>query len=184
MFVEYKGMHIDEEKILLNISDHCLVRAWFKLGTNRKVEWKKSKTKEIQWIKKDEESFKKFEEAFTPKIGKSTSFRGFMEKIKTTLNIVLKKKKRIKVGKRGKQTILAAEWVDSELIDNISLRSRLSRDQRIARRNNEPEEIQKACKEKYEKQQKKTAIMSGKKKGDWEKKKIEETWRDGKNSGP
>merc|ERR1711874_514824 len=66
MFAHYKGMQIDEEKIILNISDHYLVRAWFKLGTNKKVEWKKAKTKEIQWIKKDEESFKKFEEALIP----------------------------------------------------------------------------------------------------------------------
>jgi len=65
--------------------------------------------KEIKWIKKDEESFKRYVEAFTPKIGKSTSFRGFMEKIKSTLSIVLKKKKRIKIGKRGKHTMLAAE---------------------------------------------------------------------------
>ena len=62
-------MHIDEDKILLNISDHCLVRAWFKLGTNLKTNWKKTQIKEIQWIKKDEESFKKFETAFLPKIG-------------------------------------------------------------------------------------------------------------------
>ena len=33
MYAEYKGMHIDEEKVLLNISDHCLDRAWFKVGT-------------------------------------------------------------------------------------------------------------------------------------------------------
>merc|ERR1711874_464253 len=97
MYAEYKGMHIDEEKVILNISDHCLVRAWFKIGTGTKTDWK-IKMKEIKWIKKDEESFKRFIEAFTPKIGKSTSFRSFMEKIKSTLNIVLKKK-RIKLGK-------------------------------------------------------------------------------------
>jgi len=93
MYVEYKGMYIDEENIL-NISDHCLVRAWFKLGTNIKTDWKKPKIKEIQLIKKDE-SFKKFEAAYIPKIGKSTSFWGFM-KIKTTLDVILKKKKRKK----------------------------------------------------------------------------------------
>ena len=78
-----------------------------------------------------------------------------MKKIKTTLDVILRKKKRIKIGKRGKQTILAAEWVDQELTDNISLRSKLSRRWRLARKNNEPEEILKACKEEYEKQQKK-----------------------------
>ena len=36
-------MQIDEEKILLNISDHCLVRAWFKLGTDKKSRMEKSK---------------------------------------------------------------------------------------------------------------------------------------------
>ena len=43
MYEEYKGMHIDEDKILLDISDHCLVRAWFKLGTSVKTNWKKPK---------------------------------------------------------------------------------------------------------------------------------------------
>ena len=86
----------------------------------------------------DEESLKKFEEVFIPKIRKSTMFKGCMGKIKTTLNTTLKKKKKIKVGKRGRQTILAAEWVDSELLDNISIRSKLSREWRIARRMENP----------------------------------------------
>ena len=181
LYADYKGMHIDEDKIALNISDHCLVRAWFKLGTNkRKIDWKRTRTKEIQWIKKDEESLKEFEEAFIPKIGKSTTFKGCMEKIKSTLNSTLKKKKRIKVGKRWKQTILAVEWVDSELLDNISLRNKLSREWRVARKNGEPDEVIETCKKRYEEQQKRTTILSGSKKGEWEKKKIEETWKDGK----
>ena len=57
-----------------------------------------------------------------------------MKKIKTTIDVILRKKKRIKIGKRGKQTILAAEWVDQELTDNISLRSKLSRKWRLARK--------------------------------------------------
>ena len=77
--------------------------------------------------KKDEEFLKNFEAAFLPKIGKSTSFGGLMRKLKTTQDVVLRKRKRIKVGKRGKSNVLAAEWVDLELTDNISLRSKLSR---------------------------------------------------------
>ena len=124
------------------------------MGPKLRTNWKNLRAKEIQWIKKDEESFKKFEAAFILKIGKCTSFRGFMEKIKSTQSIILKKK-RIKIGKRGKQTILAAEWIDLELTDNISLRSRLSRKWRLARKNNEPEEILKACKEEYDNNRKK-----------------------------
>ena len=75
---------------------------------------------------------------------------------------------------------MAEEWVDLELIDNINKRSRLSRDWRRARKEGASEDIQKICKERYEQQKKLTAIMTNKKKGDWEKKKVEETLKDGK----
>jgi len=94
---------------------------------------------------------KKFEAAFLPKIGKSTSFGGFMKKVKTTQD-VLKKGKRIKVGKNGKQKVIAAEWVDMEVIDNINLKSKLNRRWRLARKQNKPKEILKAYREEYEKQ--------------------------------
>ena len=87
-------------------------------------------------------------------IGKNSSFNKFMNKMKYTLNSVLRKKKRIKAG-RGKKTILAAEWVDDELIKNIQIRSKMSRDWRIARKNKETEEIQLIYKERYENQKKK-----------------------------
>ena len=32
MMESFKGMSIDDNKELLNISDHCLARAWFSLG--------------------------------------------------------------------------------------------------------------------------------------------------------
>ena len=85
-------MHINEDKTLLNISDHCLVRAWFKIGPNSKANWKKPKVKTITWIKKDKESFELFKEAFKKHIRKNTSFNKFMKKNKMTVDIVLKKK--------------------------------------------------------------------------------------------
>jgi len=103
-----------------------------------------------------------------------------MNKLKTTQDVVLKKRKRIKVGRRGKRKVTAAEWVDMELIENINLRSKLSRRWRIARKQGEPPEILKRYEEEYKDQQRKTSIMSGKKKGQWEIRKIEETKRDGK----
>ena len=69
-FTGYKGIHINEDKTLLNISDHCLVRAWFKIGPNSKANWKKTKVKTITWIKKDEESYELFKETFRKNIGK------------------------------------------------------------------------------------------------------------------
>ena len=93
---DFKGMFIDEEKEFLNISDHCLVRAWFKVGPQPKTNWKKPEFKEIEWIKKDVDSLKEFEKDLLPKLGKKTSFDGLMRKIKTSQNKVLKKKKEIK----------------------------------------------------------------------------------------
>ena len=87
-------MHINEDRTLLNISDHCLVRAWFKIGPNSKTNWKKPKVKTITWVRKDEESYEIFRETFRKHIGRNTSFNNFMKKMKMTLDIVLKKVKK------------------------------------------------------------------------------------------
>ena len=94
-----------------------------------------------------------------------------MEKIKTSQNRILKKSKRVRVGSRGNMKVAAAEWVDLELIDNIKERSKLSRRWRIARKEGKPQEILEVYEKEYKEQQVMTSIMSGNKKGEWEKKK-------------
>ena len=54
MFSGFKGIHIDEERMLLDFSDHCLVRAWFKISPTQRI--KKRKTN-IQKSKLDKERF-------------------------------------------------------------------------------------------------------------------------------
>ena len=160
---------------MLNISDYNLVRVWFKLGTNNEgTSWKKANSKVIKWVARDEKSLKKFEAAFIPQIGKKTSFKKCMSKLKTTLNTTLRKRKKIKVGGKGKNKLLAAEWVDEELIRNIKLRTYYSREWKKARKNKSPPEVIEQCKRKYMKQQYITSKMSGDKKSLWEQKKIEE----------
>ena len=100
--------------------------------------------------------------------------------MKKTLNSTMRRKKKIKLGDKKKNKMLAAEWVDEELIRNIRLRTYYSREWRIARKNKSPPEIIEKCKERYLKQQRITSIMSGDKKSQWEQKKIEETWKNGK----
>ena len=68
-----------------------------------------------------------------------------MNKLNRTLRTVLLKKKRIKVDKKGKKIILAAQWVDKELIDNLKIRSRLNRNWRHIKKNNLQIEIQEEC---------------------------------------
>ena len=56
---------------------------------------------------------------------------------------------------------------------------RLNKIWRFSRRNQTPQ-VQKAFKEEYENQKKITAALICKKKSEWEEKKIQETWKDGK----
>merc|ERR1712121_41913 len=74
----------------------------------------------------------------------------------------------------------AAEWVDLELIENIKLRMKLNRNWRYSRKENQPAITQEEFRQKYEYQKRITSALAGKKKSEWEKKKIQETWKDGK----
>merc|ERR1711874_612189 len=51
---------------------------------------------------------------------------------------------------------------------------------RMARKRGEPERILKICKERYLKQKRIAALMTGDKKSNWESRKINETWKDSK----
>merc|ERR1711909_14080 len=46
LFGNYLGMYIDEDKIQLDISDHCVVRAWFKINPGENKNWKSNGYKE------------------------------------------------------------------------------------------------------------------------------------------
>merc|ERR1711874_618022 len=120
LYGKYLGMHGDEDRVMLNISDHSLVRAWFRVGSGKDcTSWNKISFKNIEWVARDEKSMKKCETAFISQIGKKISFRRCMHKLKTALNSTMKKKKkRMKVGRKGINKMVAAEWVDEELIRN------------------------------------------------------------------
>ena len=89
-----------------------------------------------------------------------------MKNIKISQEKVLKKSKRIKVGKKGDIRIAATEWVDEELIENIKIRGKLSRRWRTARKKGEPQEILNNYEKEYKYQQIKTSNMAGDKKGE------------------
>ena len=59
-----------------------------------------------------------------------------MSKLNDTVKTVLLKKKRIKVKKKVDKILLAAKWVDNELIDNLKLKSILNRKWRKAKKDN------------------------------------------------
>jgi len=174
-------MYIDQEKTMLNISDHNLVRVWFQLGNNNiRPNWKKKTLKDITWISRDEDRLTQCANSFKSKIGKKISFKKCIDKIKTSVNSTMKRRKKIRPGGKKEMKLLAAEWVDRELLDNIKFISKLNREWRYARKRKEPKEILKQYEQRYLKQKSKTALMTGDKKSAWESKKIDETWKDSK----
>ena len=122
-------------------------------------------------MKKDENSLLKCRDNLRNQIGKSSNFNLFLRKLKTSVNHHLRKRKRIKIGKRGNKVIRAAEWVDLEIIESIRLRMRLNKVWRFARRNQTPQ-IQEKCKLEYERQKKITATLIKRKKSQWEREKY------------
>merc|ERR1711874_520784 len=175
---KYISMHIDEEKVMLNINDHNLVRVWFRIGNyNNKPNWKKH-SKHITWISRDDDRLNLCANSFKSKIGKKLSFKKCTSKLKASIDSTMKRRKIIKLGSKRKMKLLSAEWMDKELIENIKLRSKLSREWRYARKRKEPDEILKQYEKRYLHQKSITALMTGDKKSAWESRKINETWKD------
>merc|ERR1711913_265927 len=178
---KYKGMYIDESRSMLNISDHNLVRTWFRINpVDNKPKWNKTTKKCISWISRDKDRLIKCADTFKKKIGKKHSFDKCMKKLKSSIDQNLRRRKVIKLAGKGQVKLISAPWVDTELIDNIKIRSYLNKEWRNARARKEPENILEIYKERYLKQKRITAIMTGDKKSAWETQKIQETWKDSK----
>merc|ERR1711874_410064 len=166
---KYIGMYINEDRTMLNISDHNLVRTWFKINPeHNRPKWKKTTKKCIKWISRDEDRLKRCAESFKRKIGKKHSFRRCMNKLKSSIDENLRRRKMVKLTGKGQIKLISAPWVDTELIENIKLRTSLNKEWRKARRRGEPEEILKILKERYMKQKRITALMTGDKKSNWD----------------
>ena len=87
-----------------------------------------------------------------------------MSKLNDAVKIVLLKKKRIRVKKKGNKILLAAKWVDNELIDNLKLKSILNRKWRKAKKDNLHTDIQEEFRIDYLNQKKITIQMEHEKK--------------------
>ena len=85
LFERHLGMWIDEDKTMLNISDHNLVRAWFHLGGDNFSRPPKKPVKEITWISRQQDRINLCVENFKGKIGKKLSFKKCMSKVKSSV---------------------------------------------------------------------------------------------------
>ena len=168
---------------MLNISDHNLVRAWFQIGGENLPITKKKEVKIITWISREQDRINLCLEDFKSRIGKKHSFRGCMNKLKISLEHTMRRTLTLKKGGGKPLSMVSAPWVDTELLENIKLRSQLSREWRYARKRKEPVEVLKAYEDNYLLQKSRTAILTGQKKSHWEESKIAEFWGDSNPSG-
>ena len=168
----FKAMRIDENAEELNISDHNLIRSWFKIGRKGGTSWRKSKIEVRTWYSINAESLNKMEKDLEKRTRGPISFNSMMKKIELTQERHLKKTRKIRVGMKGKKLILAAVWIDVHAQIYIKMRKMKSRAWRYARRRNAPREEIALLKLGYEQQQKATSIYLGTRKGDWEKRKV------------
>merc|ERR1711874_563107 len=96
-------------------------------NNHNKPKWKKTTKKCISWISRDGDRLIKCAETFKKKIGKKHSFKKFMNKLKSSIDENLRRRKVIKLAGKGQVKLISAPWVDTELIDNIKLRTCLNK---------------------------------------------------------
>ena len=68
----FRGMRVDENAEELNISDHNLIRSWFKVGRERGASWGKTKLEVGTWYSIDEVSLNKMEKDLEKRIRRPT----------------------------------------------------------------------------------------------------------------
>ena len=85
----------------------------------------------------------------------------------------MKRTKKVPIGNKGKEEIIAAPWMDRRGIMLIRLRKIKNRTWRRAREKNAPQREQRILKRKYELQKRITSNYLGKRKGNWEQEIIE-----------
>jgi len=93
------------------------------------------------------------------------SFKSMMAILVISQERHLERTRRLLIGRKGKEEILSAPWMDKKGIMLIKLRKIKSRTWRRARRKNAPQREQRLLKRKYELQKRITSIYLGRRKG-------------------
>merc|ERR1711888_129274 len=119
---KFKGMDIDEEGIIIDMSDHNLVRAWFDLKHKTQANWKEKNYETITYYSKEAEDLKEMEEELMKGIYKNTNFNKIMDNMEIAQDRKLKKRKRIRVGRLDDKYIKSAAWMTEAIIISQKIR--------------------------------------------------------------
>ena len=92
---QFKGITIDENGEEINISDHNLVRTWFKIGREKAGDWKKSETEYRKWYTLEQDALEKMEREVESRINGPMSFKSMMAILVISQERHLKRTRRI-----------------------------------------------------------------------------------------
>ena len=166
MINKFRGMDIDEDGIIIDISDHNLIRAWFNIKHGKQENWKEKKFETITYYKNDTESLEKMEEELMKKIYKGTNFNKLMDRVEIAQDKKLKQQKRIRVGKIEDKHIKSAAWMNEEILMSQRIRQILNAKWREARKYNKPKKVIEDLERDNKIRQKITSKLIGKTKGE------------------
>ena len=74
-------MNIDENAEDINMSDHNLLRAWFRIGRGEMIKWEKKRYEIRTWYRTDDKTLKNMKEDLLSRISRYTSFNNMMDKV-------------------------------------------------------------------------------------------------------
>ena len=85
-------MDIDQDRVITDISDHSLVRTWFRIRREER-KWRKLEYKMIEWYKKNINSLTKMEKCLESMIRQRSGFNRTMNMIKISQEKIPKRKR-------------------------------------------------------------------------------------------
>ena len=146
LYEKYVDMEIDDNKVILDISDHNLLKVKFK---NKKGKELQGEERKIEYYKKDTESLKLFirkleEECGKGEIANMENFEATMKKVADDNLIGVYKRRSTETGNEE------PPWLNVEIKREIKLRKSINRELR----NTQDEQEKKRLRAKYDMQKK------------------------------
>ena len=142
-------MRIDEEKDIIDSSDHCLISLDIKTRENGKNKFRKKRWKTGTYYRKDKDAMKEFgdevEKRWREK--KIEKVEEMVTDMKEAADKILKKNFKRRIGDEGGGKIVARRWMTDEIMKGMKERRRINRERRNCEDETKKKELNKAYEE-------------------------------------
>ena len=142
-------MRIDEEKDIIDSSDHCLISLDIKTRENGKNKFRKKRWKTGTYYRKDKDAMKEFGDEVERRWGEKR-IEGVEEMVtdmKEAAEKCLKKDFKRRIGDDGGGKIVVRRWMTDEIMEGMKKRRRINRERRNCKDEMKKKELNKAYEE-------------------------------------